>query len=146
MPKYSVYSLTDTHTVINHPSVGQKVISDEGCGGGQIVISYIGEIANHQQTANGYTVISKGRSRAGSVNLEVAQNSEADMYNRRLIDYIESAPASEFALTTITMTDTASGITYSCTGVTPQKRPDRQYAQNGGMLNYVFLCASIIES
>ena len=143
---YAIYSLADTTTVVNHPQVGRKVLSDENNGGGQVSISYSMDMASHTQTANGYTVINKTRSHAGTITFEIPQNSPSDKYLRRLISYVESADASQFALTTITIRDAAAGITYTATGVTPQKRPDRQYAQQSGNLNYVLLCADITET
>ena len=143
---YAVYSITDTQTVINHPSVGRKVLSDENNGGGQVSIAYSMDMSSQTQTANGYTVINKVRSHAGNVTMEIPQNSPSDYYLRRLIAYLETADASEFGLTTITIRDNAAGITFNCTGVTPQKRPDRAYAQQSGNLNYVFLCADITET
>ena len=143
---YSVYSIADTTTVVNHPSVGRKVLSDENNGGGQVSISYQMDMSSQTQTANGYTVINKVRSHAGTVTFEIPQNSPSDMYLRRLIAYLETADAKEFGLTTITIFDAAAGITFSITGATPQKRPDRSYAQQSGNLNYVFLCAEITES
>ena len=143
---YSVYSITDTQTVINHPQVGRKVLSDENNGGGQVSISYSIDMSSQTQTANGYTVINKVRSHAGTIALEIPQNSPSDTYLRRLIAYVETADASEFALTTITIRDNASNVTFTATGVTPQKRPDRAYAQQSGNLNYTFLCADITEA
>lgn len=143
---YSVYSLADTHTVINHPSVGQKVLSDEENGGGDITIDYTGDMSQHQQTSNGFTVISKLRSRAGTISIQVAQNSQNDEYLSRWISYLASAPAGEFAQTVMTVKDDASGKTYNASGVTPQKRPTRQYSAQSGMLTYVLLCASITEN
>lgn len=143
---FAVYSLPDTHTVYNHPAVGRKVLSDEENGGGQISIAYSQDMSNHMQTASGYTVINKVKSHAGTVTLEIPQNSPSDMYLRRVIAYLENAAASEFAQSTLTIRDTAADITFNCTGVTPQKRPDRAYAQQAGTLQYVLLCASIVET
>lgn len=143
MKRYSVYSLADTHSVINHPSVGRKVLSDEENGAGQISIQFSNDMAQHQQTATGFTVISKLRSRAGHVTIEIPQNSPSDLFLDRLVGYLEASDASEFALTTLNILDNASGKSWTCTGVTPQKRPDRTYAAQGGNVNYVFLCADI---
>ena len=143
MRNFSVYSLVDTQTVISHPSVGRKVLSDEENGGGQISIQFTGDMANHNQTANGYVVISKVRSRAGQVTLEVPQNSPSDLFLDNLCGYLASAPTKEFALSKLNVIDTASGKQWTCTGVTPQKRPDRTYAAQAGTLNYTFLCADI---
>lgn len=143
MSNFSVYSLADTQTVMNHPSVGRKVLSDEESGGGQISIQFAQDMASQQQTANGYVVISKVRSRAGQVTMEIPQNSPSDLYLDKLVGYLESAPANEFALSTLNIVDNATGKKWTCTGVVPNKRPDRSYAAQGGNLNYTFLCADI---
>lgn len=143
---YSVYSLPDTETVVNHPSVGQMKISDETNGGGRVSITWSGDMSSHQATANGYTVITKLHIVNGVIGLEVPQNSPADDFLKRLCTYVDTSSSAEFAVTTITVHDHASNMIWNATGVTPQKKPDRQYDQNGGMVGYTFLCAKILES
>lgn len=140
---YSTYSLPDTHTVFSHPDVGSIVLSEEDAGGGRIVFGYSGDMSSHTNTANGYTVINKLHYHNGTVSIEVAQNSPADLFLQRYANYVASAATNRFALATITLFDSASGIQMDASGVTLQKRPDRQYDQTSGSLTYAFLCADM---
>ena len=140
---FAVFSLPDTHTVLSHPDIGRIILSAQNNGGGQISVSYNMDLSGHTQTASGYTVINKTVGHAGVVNVEVAQNSNNDKFLQTFIDKLERLHASKFADGTLTLNDTASGYSISCSGVTPQKRPDRSYAQQSGTLQYSFLCANI---
>lgn len=141
---FSTYSLKDTQTVIEHPNVGRCVISEAG--GGKLVIARSGDISSHTTTATGYVVVNKTTSRNGQVQLELPQNSDADIFMRRWINYLETSAVKFFGLTTLTVTDTAADRTYSMTGVTPQKRPDISYDQASGTVNYTLLVADIDEN
>jgi hypothetical protein len=141
-----VYSLPETVTVYSHPNIGQMTISDETNGGGRVSITWSGDMSSHQATANGYTVITKLHIVNGVIGLEVPQNSPADKWLRKACAYLDTTVPANFALSTITIQDHASGMIWNASGVTPQKKPDRQYDQNGGMVSYTFLCAKIVES
>lgn len=143
---YSIYSLPDTKTVFNHPNVGRMVLSDESNGAGRVSISYSGDMGQQQASATGYIVITKVRVRHGAVSIEVPQNSPADLFLKKWVAYVDTAAPGEFALATLTIQDFASGLMWNCSGVCPQKKPDRQYDQAGGNIQYVLLCAAITET
>ena len=141
--QYSVYSLRDVQIVVNNPNVGRAIINETG--GGRVVIGYNGELSSHTKTANGYVVINKLKSDDGTVTLDLPQNSEADLYMRKLIKYL-TAPGTatnRFALTNILVKDTASGLEFNLTGCTPQKKPDENYDQQSGTRSYAFLVAVV---
>ena len=96
MDKYSVYSLADVVMTMNNPDVGMCVVSDEG--GGRIVISRTGDLSSHTTTATGYVVVNKLRSTAGTIAMELPQNSPADAYMRKLIKHLTTSPTAKFAL------------------------------------------------
>lgn len=142
--KFAVYSLADVRAVINNPSVGQCVLSDAG--GGKITISYTGDMSSHTTTANGYVVINKMRAKNGTIALELPQNSDADVFMRRWTAYLDNGAAKNFAETTLTVYDNAAARTITAVGVTPQKRPDINYDQTSGTVNYTLLAAEITET
>lgn len=142
MPKnFAVYSFADTKVVINHEDVGQKILSDGG--NGKITIARTGDMSSHTQTANGYTVVNRLKNDAGTVTIEVAQNSDADQFMQSLISYLKICNSDRFALTTITLNDIAAGKVIQADGATPQKIPDRTYDTTAGMISYAFLSADI---
>ena len=144
MEKYSVYSLADVVVTINNDNVGQCVISDEG--GGRIVIARSGDLSSHTTTATGYVVVNKLRSVAGSVSMELPQNSPADAYMRKLIKWLVNAATDQFATTKMTVNDPAGGKVITLVGVTPQKWPDENYDQTSSTRNYTLLAAEVSET
>lgn len=143
---FAVYSLSDIQVVISHPKVGKCVVSEQG--GGRIVIGYSGDLSSHTNTANGYVVVNRIRSKNGTVSMELPQNSPSDIFMRKLINYLssDSTATSNFALGILTLKDPVANRTLTCTGLTPQKRPDDNYDQTSGMRNYGFLAAEVSET
>ena len=144
MSKPSVYSLADTKVVLSHPNVGQCPLHQGGAG--KLVISMSGDISSHTSTARGDTVINRMRSENGVVTIEIPQNSAADNFLRKWVRYLTNVQASsKFPKSTLTITDQAGKFTIHCTGVTPQKVPDRTYDRSSTNVTYTLLAVSITE-
>jgi hypothetical protein len=139
---FSVYSLADVITTFNHPDVGRSVLSDVGAG--RITISYAGDMGSATVTATGYVVMNKLVAKNGSISLEIPQNSDADKFLRKWIQYIKGAPTKKFALATLTLNDSAAGRILTMTGVIPQKEPDEGYDQQSGNRQYNLLYAELM--
>jgi len=142
--KFSVYSLPDVVTVINHPNVGKCVLSNAG--GGRITVAYAGDMASVTNTATGYVVINKLVAKNGSISLEIPNNSEADIFMRKWVSYLEKSKTGVFALSTMSLNDPAAKRILNFTGVVPQKKPDEGYDQTAGNRQYNLLFAGMTES
>ena len=141
---YNVYSLADTRAVLYHPYVGTANL--HLCGRGKMVVSYSGDVSAHTMTADGTVIINRMKAENGIVTLEVPQNSIADVFLRKWCKYLRNTSRPEFFhLTTLTITDQAGEFTILCTGVTPQKVPDRTFDRSSTNLTYTLLCAKITE-
>ena len=140
---FSVYSLADVITTFNHPNVGKMTLSQKG--GGRITISYVGDMAANTTTATGYVVVNKLVAKNGTCGMEIPANSEADVFLRRWIKYLETAPTNRFALATLTLNDTAAKRVLTLSGVVPQKKPDEAYDQQSGNRQYNLLYAELRE-
>ena len=141
---FAVYSLADTHTVLSHPQVGKGNLHRDGVG--KIVVSRSGDLSSHTTTADGYVVVNRLKSVNGTITIEVPQNSQADEYLRRWTSYLLNAESSaDFAASTLTIRDTAGGLTITADGVTPQKIPDRAWDRTATNLTYTLLAAVITE-
>ena len=141
---YSVYSLAETKVVLRHPDVGTANLHQ--CGTGKIVISASGDLSSHTATADGYVVINKLKSENGLITLEVPQNSEGDRFLRKWVRYLRGCKdLKRYPKSTLTVTDGGGGFTLLCTGVTPQKVPDRTWDRSGTNITYTLLAASITE-
>ena len=141
---YNVYSLTDTKAVLTHPYVGTANL--HLCGRGRMVVSYAGDMSAHTMTADGTVIINRLKAENGIITLEVPQNSIADEFLRKWCKYLRNTSRPDFFhLTTLTITDQAGGFTLLCSGVTPQKIPDRTFDRSSTNLTYTLLAASITE-
>ena len=141
---YNVYSLADTRSVLYHPYVGTANL--HRCGRGKMVISHSGDLSAHTLTADGSVIINRMKADNGIITLEIPQNSKADAFLRKWCSYLKDRALPEhFHLTTLTVTDQAAGFTILCSGVTPQKIPDRTFDRSSTNLTYVLLAASISE-
>ena len=141
---FTVYSLADTRVVLSHPNVGKASLHREGIG--KITVARGGDLSSHTTTADGSVVINRLKSESGSITLEVPQNSAADVFLRRWAAYLQTVQATEqFAVSTLTIQDTAGGLTLSASGVTPQKLPDRSWDRTASTLTYTLLAAVIRE-
>ena len=70
----------------------------------------------------------------------------ADVFLRKWCKYLRNTGRPEFFhLSTLTITDQAGEFTILCTGVTPQKVPDRTFDRSSTNLTYTLLCANITE-
>lgn len=141
---WRTYSLLDVHVVFNHPDVGQLIVQEEG--GGEIGFTYSGDMSSHTPTATGYVVINRMKAKNGQLSLQIPQNSNADLFLSKWINYIKNIDNSErFALATITITDNNCGKTYNMFGVTPQKEPDKSFNREASMKTYNLLFAEYTE-
>ena len=141
---YNVYSLADTRAVLYHPYVGTANL--HLCGRGKMIISYSGDLSNHVTSADGTVIVNKLKADNGIITLEVPQNSIADNFLRKWCKYLKNTGRPEyFMLSTLTITDQAAGFTLVCSGVTPQKIPDRTFDRSATNLTYTLLAASITE-
>ena len=141
---YNIYALSETKEILYHPGCGSCNLLTTGAG--KIVISASGDLSSHTTTAEGYVVVNKLKSENGMITFEVPQNSPADAYLRKWIKYVRNSKKTDsFAKATLTVTDSAGGFTILCSGVTPQKIPDRTYDRTSTNLTYTLLAAVITE-
>ena len=140
---FSVYSLADVITTINHPDVGKCILSEAG--GGRITVSTAGDMAANTVTATGHVVVNKLVAKNGQIGLEIPNNSDADNFMRKFVKYLKSAPTNRFALGTLTLKDSAANRTLFFTGVVTQKEPDEGYDAQAGNRQYNLLFADKTE-
>jgi hypothetical protein len=76
----------------------------------------------------------------------VQQTSAAAKWLRKYINYCKAAPSSEFARASIVGSSKVMDVTHTCTGVSPQKRPDASYQQAGQQASYTLMAQNMEES
>jgi hypothetical protein len=137
----TTYSFTDVSFSISHPGVGKYIASGEGIG--NINISMTNDRTAHDVASDGSVMVSKIRARNGSLSLAVQQTSGLNRWLMKWYNYLETAPTSAWADTTIVIRCPRMGEQTTAIGVSPQKLPDKPYQAQGQNVNWALLAADI---
>ena len=85
----SVYSFSDTAVTVQHPAVGQKVIS--GMGVGDIITAFANDSSAHTLSNDGRVITSKIKAPNGTLTINVLQNSDAFAWMKNLYNRLQSS-------------------------------------------------------
>lgn len=141
MANIYTYSFADTNLTISHPSYGSY--SAFGTGLGNITISMANDVTTHEVSADAAVVVSKSVKRNGTVTIEVAQSSGLNTWLTNWANYIENAATSEFASANMVIRNSSTGRSYTCTGVSHQKKADESYQSTSQNRTWTLMCADI---
>ncbi|MBG9773567.1 phage protein [Brevibacillus laterosporus] len=141
---YTTYSFEDVSMVISHPSVGQYVAT--GSGLGSISTAMATERTTHDVAADGTVMVSKIKGRNGSHTISVQQTSDLNKWLLKLYNYLEQAPASEWAGIKITVRASTMQELIRSTGVSFQKLPDKPYQAQGQQVPWVLMASDIDQT
>lgn len=137
----STFSFADITMTISHASVGQRVVSGEGIG--NINTTMATERTTHETSADGSVMISKIKGRSGSHSLAVQQTSDLNNWLLKLYNYLETAPANEWAGISIILRSPNLRDLITSNGVSFQKLPDKPYQAQGQQITWNFMAADI---
>lgn len=137
----STYSFADVTMTISHPAVGQYVAS--GVGIGSISTSMTTDRSTHDVSADGSVMISKIKGRNGAHAIAVQQTSPLNAWLLKLYNYLETAPTSQWARTTIVQRAPSMQDRITSTGVSFQKLPDKPYQAQGQLVTWNLMAADI---
>lgn len=137
----TTYSFEDVSLTFNHPSVGKFTFTGKGVG--SATVSRANDITQHDVAADGSTMISKVPGRNGTLAIAIQQTSAGNAFLRKWYNYVETAPASEFARASAVLKSLSTGENISMSGVSPQKRADSAYQANGQQVTWNLMCAKI---
>ena len=140
---YNTYSFEDVTCSFEHPGVGAA--SSTGAGIGNISIAMANDKTTHDVAADGVVMISKIAGKNGTVAVTVQQTSQLQKYFMKWYNYVDTAPASEWAGMTITIKSKNLGDSTVCVGVSPQKLADRPYQAQGQQVTWNLMCAEITQ-
>lgn len=141
---FKTYSFADIILTLNHPDVGQKVIT--GTGMGSATVAYANDMTAHDTAADGSVMISKIKTQSGTLSIAVQQTSDANDWLSKWANYLIAAPTNKYAETTGVLKNLSTGQTVSMSGITPQKKPDAAYQQSGQQITWALLVAEINEA
>jgi hypothetical protein len=138
---YTTYSFESVVVTLSHPSIGQYVASGQGIG--SISTTMTTDRTTHDVSADGSIMISKVKGRNGSHSIAIQQTSDLNKWLVKLYNYLETAPASEWAGISIVIRSTAMREMITSTGVSFQKLPDRPYQAQGQQVTWQMLSSDI---
>jgi hypothetical protein len=144
----TTYSFTAVTAAFNHPLAGSYVMQGQQ-GFGQIVISNATERTVHDVAADGGIMVSYIPGDNGSVEIEMQQT---NAFHEFLVGWYnliktnaDNGDLSNWATATFVVRDMLSGALHTLTGVSPQKVPDKTYADRGGRIRWVLMAAQVIQ-
>ena len=140
----STYSFLDSVVIISHPVIG--VITLVGKGTDSISVAMSEQRTGHDVSADGNVMVSKIAGNNGNVSFDIQQTSQAHKQLLALFNLLVLADPISWAAMAITIRNITDGTGHLCTGVSPQKVPDKKYAKQGGHVSWVFMAADIQSS
>lgn len=141
MANIFTYSFEDTEVTVNHPSFGSY--SAYGTGIGNITISMSNDITTHEVSADTAVVVSRSVKKNGAVALDILQSSGFNTWLNGFANFLETCDISVFADANMIIRNRSSGETFTCTGVTHQKKPDTQFQSTAQNKTWTLMCGNI---
>lgn len=138
---FKTYSFADVDVTVSHPNVGNYTLNGEGIG--SIGVNMANDRTSHDVAADGTVMVSKIKTRNGSIPLSVQQTSSIHRWLLKWANYLEASPASEYAKTVLIVRSKSTGETTTCHGVTPQKISDKVYQAQGQNVSWNLMAADI---
>ncbi len=137
----TTYSFGDLAGSISHPTFGAYIF--DGTGVGSVTISKATDRTAHDIAADGSVMVSKIAGNNGTITIEVQQSSSIHKWLTLWFNALWQLPTSEWASTSITLRNTATGTRHIISGVSPQKEPDTPYQSQGQHVTWTLMCAEI---
>ena len=138
---HTTYAFEDVTAVFSHPSKGSRTLT--GAGLGSITVARTNDVSAHDLAADGSVMTSKIQGRNGTVTIVLQQTSDGAKWLRKLNQYLEVAPSSEWTQAVCSISSKVMDVDISCTGVSPQKTPDADYQQTGQQVSFVYMAQTI---
>lgn len=137
----STYSFTDLAGSISHPTLGAYLF--DGTGVGSVTIAKATDRTAHDIAADGSVMVSKIAGNNGTVTIEVQQTSAIHKWLLAWFNALWQMPTSEWASTSMTLRNAATGTRHIISGISPQKEPDTPYQAQGQHVTWTLMCAEI---
>ena len=126
---------------INHPTFGSYLF--DGTGVGSVTVAKATDRTAHDIASDGSVMVSKIAGNNGTVTIECQQTSAIHKWLSAWFNALWQLPTSEWASTSLTLRNTATGTRHIISGVSPQKEPDTPYQSQGQRVSWTLMCAEI---
>lgn len=144
-----LYSFSGLVGSITNPLITSFPITGDNSGISKVTITMEGDVTSHERAADGSVMVSAINATNGSLQIETFQNSATDEFLIGWYNTLNTLKSqhvvTNWANTVISLVDTASGRSFTLSGVSPKKLPDRSYAVQGGTVSWDLMAAQITE-
>lgn len=137
----TTYSFTDLAGSISHPTLGTYLF--DGTGVGSVTVAKATDRTAHDIAADGSVMVSKIAGNNGTVTIEIQQTSSLHKWLETWFNVLWQLPTSEWASTSMTLRNAATGTRHIISGISPQKEPDTPYQAQGQHVSWTLMCAEI---
>lgn len=138
---FTAYSFADMNLVLNHPSIGQCVLTGQGVG--QIGVTRAQDASRQDVAGDGSVMTSKVAARNGEVTFTLQQTSTAHKWLKNAYRTLLAGDTAEWAAFSGLMENPVSGESIAFDNACFKKLPDENYQQNGQTVTWAFLCGRI---
>ena len=142
-PTYSTYSFSQTNFVINHPDIGQCVLT--GMGVGSIVVAYANDASSQEAAHDGSVMTNKIVLKNGTISFTLQQTSSGNAWMKAAYSKLLIADASKWAQFNGTIENTTTGEIITFSNACIQKLPDSNFQQTGQNNSWSFLSGIIVN-
>lgn len=137
----TTYSFADLAGSINHPTFGSYLF--DGTGVGSVTVAKATDRTAHDIASDGSVMVSKIAGNNGTVTIECQQTSAIHKWLSAWFNALWQLPTSEWASTSMTLRNTATGTRHIISGISPQKEPDTPYQSQGQRVSWTLMCAEV---
>jgi hypothetical protein len=137
----TAYSFNDIHMTFSHPARGVFTLNGEGMG--EVNITYLNDNTAHNLAADGSVMVSKIKAENAQITITMQQTSPFHRFLKDYFNTINFLPSNQWAAAAINLSSLVdAGDFIQATGVSPGKRPDQPYQQQGQMVTWTFFAAN----
>jgi len=141
----TTYSFLDSVLILAHPAEATPFVF-VGEGTGSITVSMSETRTIHDIAADGSVMVTKVAGNNGQISIDVQQTSNAHRSMLAFFNRLIQAPPDQWAQATLAVRNITDHSGHLCTGISPQKVPDKVYKKEGGHVTWVLLAADIQSS
>lgn len=142
MAEQSTYSFLDVVGAIHSPAMASDYIFT-GEGVGSITIDPATDRTAHDVAADGSVMVSKIAGDNGTITIETQQTSPVHKWLKEWFKAIWNSKTSNWANTTILITENNNGTAHIISGVSPSKKPSTPYQAQGQRVTWTLMAADI---
>lgn len=145
----TTYSFRDLTASFASPLAGVFPLTGGELGAGQITVAYSTTRSQQAVSSDGNVMVSYIPGDNGTITIEMQQTC---LLHEFLLGWFnacktaaDNGDITNWASATLSMRNIVEGTSHQCSGISPEKIPDKSYAVAGGNITWVLMAASIIS-